>query len=1454
MSLNLKECQNACTNCVSRYIEKHRLRKGDKFAVKCNGIPIKYVPDEILATLDEDPNMSIASVDPVTWAATFLDWHCLDPDGEVWKRKTADGTIPPNSAKYDEERAKAGKSIYHRPYQAEMLRCLHGDTEVFLGNGTLKKIKEIEPGDIVVTYNEGRKKTQRSYKVLNKWNNGERDVFKVSLENGDSLIVTDNHPILSWFHEGKKNNLVGKKSFKRVYKSLKEGLSIGDKIYTLNEFGVFGEIDNVSLAKLMGYLVTDGCVKNSGIVGKKHVVQFRNTRRKYVEEFQKLVLELFNINAEIKYHPKYKNKSCSHKESWSVSYFKESRELLSFLAEIGCTGPENREISILNYAFKFNKKALGVFINRAWAGDGCVYNSPSNDSFRISNLSLASGNTDFLNKFRYLLKKIGIYASHIYKDKKEGKGYRLSIRRSSDVERFFLEVGLIFGKETQSEIAKKEISKRASFRRHGKCNTLSRTKITNIEYLGKDNVWDIEVDTRHNFVANGLIVHNCSSRRKVFRVGRQAGKTEVLCISILYAIWTHKQFKVVVITPYQSQIEMIFGRIDDLIKSNDILFMSRSRYVKSPSYKMELFNGSNIIGFTAGTRSGQEAGAARGQPANMLVFDEADYLCVSPDTLIEGSDGTISFISDDIPKDYNIHCLDESLHSNIAPAIWKSRREETNLYAIKSSYGYLETTKDHKHIVLTDNGVTEKAAEDLQIGDFFIHPRQGILGHRSVDPRLCQIMGYFLGDGYLDRTTIEFTDKDISNLVFYRDLAVQLGFTNKGKISKYSSGKGYRLRLSSKTFVDYIEKWFPGFLTSKKITKEISTLDIEGLGAFLSGFYDAEGSVNLTRNSVVVSQEDFTVIRIIRLLLQKLGILSSLSKHKPSGFGKNPVYQLSIAEDRFIKLFNNYIGFGSSAKSAKLEIAITNRVSNPNKYSNLRYHAGYFKDIFQSIKKSISKKFTGKQIIFDSLHRKVNPTLNSIEKLLIGLEQIGEEDFINQIQQRICCYASRINIIHPMKNRFKEVYDLRVPKTNNFVASGTLTHNSPGDINAAIATIANFPEATVWMSSTPTGARAKFYETCMNKQYREFFYPSFVNPNWTQDLDDYFKSELTEAGYKHEIKAEFGEQEEGVYQNKYIEQCQAEFNYGDLKPTKEWAYTIGVDWNDHKIGTTIAVMGFNPDDGLFYLVEKDVVRRGEWTQLAACQRISQLNRKWLPEFIYVDQGFGTTQIEVLRKFGFDQTLLHGPSSPDSRLKDIVKGYSFSTSIEITDPFTKQKVKKHSKSFLVENSVRRFEQIQIRYPRGDLDFTAQLQNYVVDRVSMYGQPVYGVLDEKVGDHFLDAVNLALVAHTLEKSMFSKPKFVANISMAGTFGDSHLNKKEEGEHRPGNRTSEFSKDKSIFEQLSVDSRIPAANTDRKPSSNGVWSWPGFGYDAPKPTGNMQGKIKLGRTSKMPKRTKF
>ena len=87
------------------------------------------------------------------------------------------------------------------------------------------------------------------------------------------------------------------------------------------------------------------------------------------------------------------------------------------------------------------------------------------------------------------------------------------------------------------------------------------------------------------------------------------------------------------------------------------------------------------------------------------------------------------------------------------------------------------------------------------------------------------------------------------------------------------------------------------------------------------------------------------------------------------------------------------------------------------------------------------------------------------------------------------------------------------------------------DFDSILAVAGERPGIKVFLSSTPTGARKRFWQCCTDPKmhFKEFHYPSMCNPQWGPKMEEEFRAQLSEQGYIHEILAEFGTQETGVF-------------------------------------------------------------------------------------------------------------------------------------------------------------------------------------------------------------------------------------------------------------------------------------------------------------------------------------
>jgi len=343
----------------------------------------------------------------------------------------------------------------------------------------------------------------------------------------------------------------------------------------------------------------------------------------------------------------------------------------------------------------------------------------------------------------------------------------------------------------------------------------------------------------------------------------------------------------------------------------------------------------------------------------------------------------------------------------------------------------------------------------------------------------------------------------------------------------------------------------------------------------------------------------------------------------------------------------------------------------------------------------------------------------------------------------------------------------------DFIVLDEMDYLNENDIETILALLMEHADVKLLCSSTPSGRREYFFNFCQERMdFKEFYYPAHSNPAWSPQMESELREFYrTEAAWQHEILAEFGEAVTGVFQHKYVQEARKSYYYRDMSPQNAWTYSIGVDWNDTANGTKLVVTGWDPRKQKFRIVDKVTVQKVGWTQTAAIDALIDLNRIWKPDFIYVDEGYGATQIEIIKQFGLEAKFRTDDNAKiDQELQKII-GVNSSAKIEVYDPITKEPIKKSTKPFMVENAVRRFERQQVEFSEYDEDLYRQLIGFQIIKVNTAGTPIYEAGPD--GDHDLDAFILSLLAFQMELSELTNVNYSTNITFSGRIGEGSNN---------------------------------------------------------------------------------
>lgn len=171
-------------------------------------------------------------------------------------------------------------------------------------------------------------------------------------------------------------------------------------------------------------------------------------------------------------------------------------------------------------------------------------------------------------------------------------------------------------------------------------------------------------------------------------------------------------------------------------------------------------------------------------------------------------------------------------------------------------------------------------------------------------------------------------------------------------------------------------------------------------------------------------------------------------------------------------------------------------------------------------------------------------------------------------------------------------------------------------------------------------------------------------------------------------------------------------------------------------GSSIIVLDYDIKMKKFIVIKRIEVPRGEYSLDNAVNMAIEVNDIYNPRWIFIDRGYGDYQLERLH--------IYGEQHPNTGLKNKVVGYQFKQLIDVPNPVKKIFTKEPLKPFMVNSLVKVFEEHRIILSPFDNTLHKQLVDYVVDRITQSGLPVYTSKNE----HFVDALGLAYLAMVLK----------------------------------------------------------------------------------------------------------
>jgi len=309
--------------------------------------------------------------------------------------------------------------------------------------------------------------------------------------------------------------------------------------------------------------------------------------------------------------------------------------------------------------------------------------------------------------------------------------------------------------------------------------------------------------------------------------------------------------------------------------------------------------------------------------------------------------------------------------------------------------------------------------------------------------------------------------------------------------------------------------------------------------------------------------------------------------------------------------------------------------------------------------------------------------------------------------------------------------------------------------------------------STPNGMRnSTYYRLTMSEQFRVFRWPSWLNPNWTQQREDElleFYGGRDTSGWQHEVAGEHGKPSYGAFNIEQFNLCRQDvFEY--QKVTITGRELKDCETEDSAADRLELLLNLTPRTGMFW-IGGDLGYTNDPTELVVfhettvgdrpvvtlilrvhmehvsyphiAQTIALLDRYFTPVGIAVDNG--GNGIAVV------QELLTLDKYKDLQLEGRIQGVDFGGMTCLTNRDDKE-IKKRTKELMTSLINGMLQRKQIIFPSDDLDIEDEFTTHTYTLRD--GKVIYS----KGNDHIIDAVRCAALVRELANQGEAKEETV------------------------------------------------------------------------------------------------
>ncbi|MEF8786751.1 MAG: LAGLIDADG family homing endonuclease, partial [Haloarculaceae archaeon] len=574
-----------------------------------------------------------------------------------------------------------------------------------------------------------------------------------------------------------------------------------------------------------------------------------------------------------------------------------------------------------------------------------------------------------------------------------------------------------------------------------------------------DWVYDLEVAGTHNYISNGVVSHNSAmlqyirqiAPRSVYTSGKGASSAG-LCVTGETMVHTTDGFVPIrdLVTEHHSEpvseetaTEASYDLYTFDHDSGDITESSSSlvwRMPKKPCHRVETAHGKELEATTETPllvcgESGLEWRA-------VSDIESGDYVAVPSYDDIDRSSPSIrnffEFTEEKLkPTDESVEFLRQRLREEFG-----TLRDAAT--ALDLSEDFIYDSLSNRHLPLDKLGRILDAIEanlrDIDIDRAMLRHGEGVSIPDEFDEDLLYLVGLVFGDGDVmvsqrgsNRGHVRISNSDDALLRTAADI-MERKFGKSVHI-EYQDDRVPSIRLHSATVARFFSNL--GVESPKddiRLTPELTTA--EHADAFLRGLFDADGCVSTREDggsSVQFSTICIDFARQIQLMLESYGVRAQRRERDRRGTFEletgdeietsSVQYHLTIY-GRDIDIFADEIGFQSAPKSKDLTRIVRDV---PRRGERL------------PLGDALVQADGGGRKYYQNFARGDNPSRTRAEQMLDDRDLGAIADVVEELVDAQLVWDEVRSVTDTGK---KEVFDLTVPETHNFIGNGLVTHNT----------------------------------------------------------------------------------------------------------------------------------------------------------------------------------------------------------------------------------------------------------------------------------------------------------------------------------------------------------------------------------------------------------------------------